>query len=91
MFYWEEMREYVQNYVAKCDSCNRNKYQALNPVGLLQPLPTPNHVWEEISMDFITELPKSQSYDVILVVVDCLSKYAHFISLSHPFTFQGSC
>lgn len=80
------MRKDVQNYVAGCDVCNRNKYQALSPAGLLQQLPIPKHILEEISMDFITRLPKSNMYDVILVIVDCLSKYTHFIPLSHHFT-----
>lgn len=56
--------------------------------GLLQPLPIPAHAWHSVSMDFIERLPKSGAFDNILLVVDRLTKYAHFIPMAHLFTAQ---
>ena len=80
------MKKVVKDYLAACQTCQKNKYEALAPGGLLQPLPVPNMVWAEIFMDFIPGLPKAKGKDTILVVVDRLSKFAHFIALAHPFT-----
>lgn len=58
----------------------------LAPTSLLQPIPIPTKVWTGISMDFIGGLPRVEKHDTILVVVDRLTKYAHFILLGHLYT-----
>ena len=86
LFYWKRMIKDIQYYLRSCSVCQRCKYDTAASPGLLQPLPIPEAVWIDISMDFIDGLPKSYGKTVILVVVDRLSKAAHFISLAHPYT-----
>lgn len=74
--------------IHECDICQRQKYDTTTSPGLLQPLPIPYGDWTDICLDFIESLPKSHGKDVILVVVDRLSKYAHLLSLQHPYTSQ---
>lgn len=57
-----------------------------SPAGLLQPLEIPKRICDEVTMDFIEGIPKSQGMDTILVVVDRLSKAAHFVGMKNPFT-----
>jgi hypothetical protein len=63
-----------------------NKLENVHTLGFLQPLPIPIALFTYISMDFINGLPKTEGNEVIFVVVDCFSKYAHFLALSHPYT-----
>jgi len=83
------MQKAVKEFVRACDICQRQKYAATTPGGLLQPLPIPNGIWEDLSLDFITGLPKSRGYEAVLVVVDMLSKYSHFLLLKHPYTAKS--
>lgn len=85
-FYWPQLREDVQEFVKAYDVCQRCKPQHLPVPGLLQPIHIPENAWETITMDFIEGLPRSSGKEVILVVVDKLTKYGHFISLIHPYT-----
>jgi len=74
------MKRDVAAHVALCDICQRVKVEHQRPAGLFQPLQVPVWKWEEISMDFIMRLPHIQAgYDSIWVIVDRLTKVAHFI------------
>ncbi|CAH9108944.1 unnamed protein product [Cuscuta europaea] len=86
IFYWKGLNKEVSNFIRNCVVCQTNKHENVAYPGLLQPLPIPEEVWVDISLDFITGLPKSGGKEVILVVVDRLSKAAHFVALAHPFT-----
>ena len=78
--WWTRMKREIAQYVSECDICKRVKASHLRPAGLLQPLTIPSGKWEDISIDFIVGLPKTaKGYDSIWVVVDRLTKSAHFI------------
>ncbi|KAJ4814811.1 polyprotein [Rhynchospora pubera] len=86
IFYWPGLKETVKEVVKNCEVCQLNKGEHVATPGLLQPIPIPNEAWQGISMDFITNLPKSEGKTVVLVVVDRFTKYAHFLGLHHPYT-----
>ena len=71
--------------MAECLVCQQHKVETIKTPGMLQPLAIPSQRWEEISMDLITDLPKFEGKSDIMVVVDRLTKYAHFCALSQPF------
>ncbi|KAK1682060.1 hypothetical protein QYE76_042908 [Lolium multiflorum] len=87
-FWWHGMKREIGSYIAKCDICQRVKAEHQRPAGLLQPLQIPEWKWDSVGMDFITGLPKSsKGNDSIWVVVDRLTKVAHFIPVKT--TYQG--
>lgn len=79
------MRHDVRAFVVACFTCQATKYVHDKPNGLIQPLLILNMVWEAVSMDFIVGIRPSHSYMTIMVVVDRLSKYAHFGALKPRF------
>lgn len=78
----QDIAKYIQAYTVY----QQHKYLASNPIGLLQPIRLPTKVWDEVTMDFIERLPHSERVNTIMVIVDRLSKYTHFIALRHSFT-----
>jgi len=86
MFAWPKLKSSVQAYVQSCTVRQQAKVEHVKLPRLLQPLPIPLGAWHTVCMDFIEGLSKSGVYDVILVVIDKFTKYAHFVPLSHPFT-----
>lgn len=84
------MKGEITKYVAECDVCWRVKAIHQNSAGLLQPLSIPQWKWEDITMDFIVGLPNtSKGYDSILVIVDRLTKTAHFIPVKTTYRIQN--
>ncbi|GKB90530.1 putative mitochondrial protein [Tanacetum coccineum] len=84
--YWKKMKKEVKQWIRTYVVCQRFKTELVQSPGLLQPLPIPERVWTYISMDFIDGLPMSKGKSFLLVVVDRLSKYGHFIPLTHPYS-----
>jgi hypothetical protein len=88
-FHFPNMKERVQDWVRACAVCQRNKSEHLHPAGLLLPLPVPQAVWTDVTLDFVEALPRVRGKSVILTVVDRLSKYCHFISLAHTYSAES--
>nr|GFA24278.1 retrotransposon-related protein [Tanacetum cinerariifolium] len=86
LMYWKKMRNQIKQHIRQCDTCQRYKPELVPYPGLLQPLPILTSVWAEISIDFIDGLPMSKERTVIMVIVDRLSKYSHFVPLTYPYT-----
>ena len=88
-YWWNGMKVDVAKHVAKCLTCQQVKAQHCKPGGLLQPLEIPEWKWEHVTMDFVTGLPRSQrGNDSIWVIVDRLTKSAHFIAVRKDSTLE---
>ncbi|GJR83912.1 reverse transcriptase domain-containing protein [Tanacetum coccineum] len=80
LYWWPNMKAIIAEYVGKCLTCSRVKAECQKPSSLLIQSEIPTWKWERITMDFITKLPKTSSeHDIIWVIVDRLTKSAHFI------------
>ncbi|XP_076904819.1 uncharacterized protein LOC143560396 [Bidens hawaiensis] len=88
LFVWSNLKNDITDFIRHCHTCQTTKGPNHRPYGLLQPLAIPSNIWEDISMDFITQLPASQGKTAIWVIVDRLSKFSGFIPL--PPTFNAA-
>ena len=85
------MRQKVETYIKKCFNCQQNKHTTHAEYGEIQYVKSPIEVWNEVTLNFIIKLPKSQNsvtgqhYDAILVIIDRLTKYAHLISFCEDY------
>ena len=78
----------MEQYVKLCVTCQQNRTQFRKEAGLLRPLPIPTKCWKSVSMDFMTHFLESKGFDSIIVVVDRVSKMAHFVPMQDTATAQ---
>ena len=89
-YYWRGLKKELYEYIASCETCQKSKQSTQAPNGLLFPHDVPSHNWEVISMDFVTAFPDDNGFNSVFVVVDKLSKMAHFIPTSKDVTAVGT-
>jgi hypothetical protein len=85
-YWWPSLTTYVKKYTTGCDICQRMKNRPQQPYGPLMPNPVPGGPWDIITIDLITQLPESDGYNAICVVVDRLTKRAHFYPITNEFS-----
>ena len=88
-YYWSRMKRHVGDFVRRCLACQKVKAKHQRPTGLLQPLKVAEWKWEHVTVDFVTHLPRTlQRHDVVWVIVDRLTKLAHFLAVRITFTME---
>ena len=88
-YYWSGMKRHVGDFVRRCLMCQQIKAEHQKPAGLLQPLEVAEWKWEHITMDFVTHLPRTQQkHDTVWVIVDRLTKLAHFLAMWMTFALE---
>ena len=88
-YYWPGMKREIAEYISRCIICQQVKAERKKPFGLMQPLPIPQWKWDDITMDFVYKLPRTQNgYDGVWVIVDRLTKSAHFIPVREKFSLD---
>ena len=82
-YWWNGLKKEIASFVFKCLTCQQVKAEHQRPAGKIQLLPIPVWKWEKITMDFVTGLPRTQrQHDAIWVIVDLLTKSAHFLPVN---------
>ena len=82
-YWWNGMKKEIASFVSRCLTCQQVKAEHQKPVGKIQLLPIPVWKWEKITLDFVTGLPRTQrQHDAIWVIVDRLTKSAHFLPVN---------
>ena len=88
-YYWSGKKRHVGDFVRRCLTCQHIKAEHQKLTGLLQPLEVAEWKWEHVTMDFVTHLPRTQQrYDAVWVIVDRLTKSAHFLAVRMTFTLE---
>lgn len=87
-FYWKRMRKDIVAYCQSCNICQKTKPLNFGKFGFLISNPIPSRPYQSISMDFVVNLPWSNGFNAIYVVVDCLSKHASFIPTTTGLTAE---
>ncbi|GKB47897.1 putative reverse transcriptase domain-containing protein, partial [Tanacetum coccineum] len=89
LYWWPGMKRDVAEYVSRCLTCSKIKAEHQKPSGLLQQPEIPEWKWEKITMDLVTKFPRSSSgYDAIWVIVDRLTKSAHFLPIREDYKME---
>ena len=88
-FWWPNMKKEIAEWISKCYTCQRVKAEHQHPSGLLQPLDIPEWKWEHLAMDFVVGLPRTRAnHDAIWVIIDRLTKSAHFLPINERFSLD---
>jgi transposase InsO family protein len=89
-FWWPTLTRDAHSYVDGCTTCQRTKPLRQKPLGLLTPNEVPESNWQIVSCDFITDLPRSRNYDVVMVCVDRLSKMVRLVPCNKTIASEGA-
>ena len=91
-YYWSGMKRHVGDFVRLCLTCQQVKAKHHKPSRLLQPLEVAEWKWEHVTMDFVIHLPWTpQGHDAVWVIVDRLTKSAHFLAVRMTFILGRFC
>ena len=88
-YYCNGMKRHVGDFVGRCLTCQQVKAEHQKPVRLLQPLKVAEWKWEHVTIDFVIDLPQTpRRHDAVWVIVDWLTKSAHFLAVRMTFTLE---